>query len=216
MKINDIRWVRRPSMKMFTPVVVIDGFEIKWDERVHAWEIATKVEKFGMWAFRIGRVVNGQIFVTEMVNGLEAATDELSLRAAAALMKLRDQGVDLGEWEQNQIIVSEEKNNPEPRMTKEKFLQPTTKSALQEPKNPKGFVMKVTTKPVRDLDPDTLQALIDDGFNYITTKFNEELAEISMIRGNTVDVQFPNAAYATPIRVDSIRAVHKPDEEVSV
>ncbi len=76
--------------------------------------------------------------------------------------------------------------------------------------------MKVTTKPVRDLDPDTLQALIDDGFNYITTKFNEERAEISMIRGNTVDVQFPNAAYATPIRVDSIRAVHKPDEEVSV
>lgn len=75
----------------------------------------------------------------------------------------------------------------------------------------KGSAMQVTTKPVRNLDPDELQALIDDGFTYVTTKLNRDLAEVVEVRGGSVDVQFPGAEYVTPIRISTIIAVHKPD-----
>lgn len=71
--------------------------------------------------------------------------------------------------------------------------------------------MHVTTKAVRTLDADKLQALIDEGFTYVTTRFNRTLAEIVVVRGSTVDVQFPETAYATPVRIDTIIEVHKPE-----
>lgn len=100
MKEERIRIVRAPKVEMFAPAYEVDGFEIKWDTRIQAWEMATPNPRIGgMYSFRIGRVVNGRIVITEMVDHQEASTDELSVAAGLALGKLGFQGVDLGEWE---------------------------------------------------------------------------------------------------------------------
>lgn len=99
MKEERIRIVRAPKVKMFAPTYEVDGFEIKWDTRIQAWEIATPNPRIGgMYSFRIGRVVNGRVVITEMVDHQEASTDELSVAAGLALGKLGFQGVDLGDW----------------------------------------------------------------------------------------------------------------------
>lgn len=71
--------------------------------------------------------------------------------------------------------------------------------------------MQVTTKAVRNLDLDKLQALIDEGFTYVTTKFNREISKVVEVRGGVVHAQFPGIAYATPVRIDTVIAVHKPE-----
>lgn len=106
MKEERIRIVRAPKVKMFAPTYEVDGFEIKWDMRIQAWEMATPNPRIGgMYSFRIGRVVNGRIVITEMVDHQEASTDELSVAAGLALGKLGFQGVDLGEWEDSSAIL---------------------------------------------------------------------------------------------------------------
>ncbi|MFP7366311.1 hypothetical protein SFC07_11160 [Corynebacterium callunae] len=76
--------------------------------------------------------------------------------------------------------------------------------------------MKVTTKPVRHLDADQLQALVDKGWTHITTRYIQEASEIVEIRGDTVDVQVPERAYAIPLSIVAITAVHKPEEVTSI
>ncbi|AKF26984.1 hypothetical protein YH66_05145 [[Brevibacterium] flavum] len=106
MKEQRIRIVRAPKVKMFAPTYEVDGFEIEWDTRIQAWEMATPNPRIGgMYSFRIGRVVNGRIIITEMVDHQEASTDELSVAAGLALGKLGFQGVDLGEWEDSSAIL---------------------------------------------------------------------------------------------------------------
>lgn len=108
MNANEIRLARKPKMKMFAPTQVVAGFEIKWDERIQAWEMAKPNPMLGgIYSFRIGRVVNGQVFITEMVTDLEPSVDELSIAAADALAKVGEV-MDLGEWEQD-----EEENDSE-------------------------------------------------------------------------------------------------------
>lgn len=103
MNANEIRLARKPKMKMFAPTQVVAGFEIKWDERIQAWEMAKPNPMLGgIYSFRIGRVVNGQVFITEMVTDLEPSVDELSIAAADALAKVGEV-VDLGEWVQEQV-----------------------------------------------------------------------------------------------------------------
>lgn len=70
--------------------------------------------------------------------------------------------------------------------------------------------MDVITKSVKSLDAPQLQVLVDEGWTQISTKFVEGLAEIISISGASVVVQYPTVAYATPIRIDAISAVHKP------
>lgn len=81
---------------------VVGKFEIRWDRQVRAWELATQpavdADGHGMWEFRIGRVVDGVILITELVENTIPGGDPISLRAAAALGELADHGEDLGEW----------------------------------------------------------------------------------------------------------------------
>lgn len=91
---------------------------------------------------------------------------------------------------------------------KTRLRRQINRRAIQEKK---GSDMHVTTKAVRALDADKLQALIDEGFTFVTTRFNQAISEIVVVRGSTVDVQFPETAYATPVRIDTITAVHKPE-----
>lgn len=69
--------------------------------------------------------------------------------------------------------------------------------------------MDVITKPVKNLDAYQLQVLVDEGWTQVSTKFVEGLAGIISIQGTSVVVQYPTVAYATPIRIDAISAVHK-------
>ncbi len=102
MNANEIRLARKPKMKMFAPTQVVAGFEIKWDERIQAWEMAKPNPMLGgIYSFRIGRVVNGKVFITEMVTDLEPSVDEISIAAADALAKVGEV-MDLGDWEQDE------------------------------------------------------------------------------------------------------------------
>lgn len=103
---NEIRLVRAPKLKLFAPAHIVDGFEIKWDTRIQAWEMAKRPKPTGMWEFRIGRVVNGAILITEMVADTKLAKDRLSVEAAHAFAELENRGVDLGEWAQDSTSLA--------------------------------------------------------------------------------------------------------------
>lgn len=70
--------------------------------------------------------------------------------------------------------------------------------------------MEFTTKSARRLDRDKLQALIDEGWNWISTKMHEEPGEIVSVHDSFTAARFPGRPYPTPIRTSAITAVHQP------
>lgn len=77
--------------------------------------------------------------------------------------------------------------------------------------------MNVTTKAVKNLPAERLQELFDDGYCFVSTRATQQaLAEIVEIGRSTIRVQLPDVAYVTPIRLNAVSAVHKPEELTSI
>lgn len=101
---------RTPAAEAFVQqTYTVAGFEIRWDTHIQAWEIACRIRTTtpggAPWSFRIGRVVDGEILITELVQNTVPAGDTLSIEAADALGQLWAQGVDLGEWTRQAVAA---------------------------------------------------------------------------------------------------------------
>lgn len=79
---------------------------IKWDHGVGAWECG--VLPFGkMPMFFIGRIVDGQVLVTENISHDLPSQLPSAVRVAKVLQRLLASGEDLGEWEWDTQLVEE-------------------------------------------------------------------------------------------------------------
>ncbi|MFP7366313.1 hypothetical protein SFC07_11170 [Corynebacterium callunae] len=79
-------------------VIKIGDVEIKWDTRIRAWECSLPGVGL-MRSYLIGRIVDGQVLVTENIAHDHPAQGPLATRIAEILQGLLAAGEDLGEWQ---------------------------------------------------------------------------------------------------------------------
>lgn len=78
-------------------VIIVGDAEIKWDAGIRAWECSLPGVGL-MRSYLIGRVVDGEVLVTENVLHDRPAQGPLATRATAVLEGLLAAGEDLGQW----------------------------------------------------------------------------------------------------------------------
>lgn len=79
-------------------VITVGDAEIKWDTGIRAWECSLPGVGL-MRSYLIGRVVDGDVLVTENILHDRAAQGPLATRAKKILEGLLAAGENLGQWE---------------------------------------------------------------------------------------------------------------------